>query len=121
MRLGIQIATALVGGFIGGWLVAFRLGGWRKSMEKDIALARKEADSELALARKSRAVMHKQLDDINTRLNRGDNVLGQVPVLATEIKHAAQELSATNRILEQFRGEFVTRRDCDLRHSPKGA
>jgi len=119
--LSVQIVTALVGGFLGGWLVAYKLGAWRKAIEKDIALVRQEAASGFALASKSRKTIHEQVDEIKSRLERGDSLLGKVPVLATEIKHAADELRATSRILEQFRAEFVTRRDCDLRHSPKGA
>jgi len=88
IRLIIGIAGAVIGGFAGGWMVAFRLGRWRSGIE-----SRVRANEE--------------------RLKRGDEPVGEVPVLRTRMEVLIEEV---RDIKTMMRDGFVTREECNRRH-----
>ncbi|MCD6416730.1 MAG: hypothetical protein J7M08_08565 [Planctomycetes bacterium] len=88
----ISAASALLGGFIGGWVVAFRLGRWRQRIED-------------------------HLEGIEARLSRGDNTIGSVPILETRVELILEELRAMKDELRRDRRNFVTHEECNRRHA----
>ena len=88
--------SALVGGFAGGCIVAFRLGRVIQKIEDDVAA--------------------------NTqRLARGDGPVGDVPVLKERVEVVIEELREIKRALRDDRKEFVTHTECDRRHEADAA
>ncbi len=92
MRLIFVMAGAVIGGFAGGWMVAFRLGTWRSDIE-----ARVQANE--------------------ARLQRGDAHVGKVPVLQERIDTVLAEV---RDIKAMIRDQVVTRLECDRRHEHAG-
>ena len=83
--------SALIGGAVGGWLIAHRVGRWQQRIED-------------------------RLEAAEVRLSKGDNPIGQVPVMKTQIDvliTALRELKA--EVHDGFK-ELVTRAECDRRH-----
>lgn len=83
--------SALVGGFIGGWTVAFRLGSWRQRVEDKI-------------------------DYIEDRLRRGDAPVNEVPVLAARLDALKASLDGVALTLRNELPRLVSREECDRRH-----
>jgi hypothetical protein len=90
-QTGISAMSALFGGFVGGWVVAFRLGRWRQRVED-------------------------HLQSIETRLLKGDNAVDNVPVLATRVGLILEELRSLKSEMRQDRKHFTTHEECDRRH-----
>jgi hypothetical protein len=63
----ISATSALFGGFVGGWVVAFRLGRWRQRVED-------------------------HLESIESRLLKGDRYVDGVPVLKARVDLILEEL-----------------------------
>ena len=84
--------SALSGGFIGGWVVAFRWGRWRQRVED-------------------------HLESIECRLLKGDPVVGSVPVLNTRVELILEELRAIKSEMRQDRKHFVSHEECNRRHA----
>lgn len=91
IQTAISAASALCGGFVGGWLVAFRLGRWRQSIEDSLRC-------------------------LEARLSRGDRAVDSVPILRTRVDLILEELRAIKEELRQERKHFVTHEECDRRH-----
>jgi len=83
--------SALSGGFIGGWVVAFRLGRWRQRVED-------------------------HLESIEARQLRGDRAVDSVPVLGTRVELILEELRAIKLEMRQDRKHFVSHEECNRRH-----
>ena len=83
--------SALAGGFAGGWLVAFRLGGWRQKVED-------------------------KLLGLEDRLARGDGAVNNVPVLGARVELILEELRTLRAEIRHERKLFVTHEECDRRH-----
>lgn len=83
--------TSVLGGFIGGWFVAFRIGSWRGAFEARLAAAEE-------------------------RLKRGDTPVGQVPILASKVEIIIEELRSLRREMREDRAQLVDREECDRRH-----
>jgi len=83
----MSVASALGGGFVGGWLVAFRLGGWRQRVEDSIRA-------------------------IEARLARGDTALDAMPVLGTRVELILEELRTIRGEMRHDRKQFVTHEEC---------
>ncbi len=90
-QTAISAASALFGGFIGGWVVAFRLGRWRQRVED-------------------------HLECIEARLSKGDRAVDSVPVLSTRVDLILEELRSIRGDLRHDRQSFVTHEECDRRH-----
>ena len=88
MRLIFVMAGAVIGGFVGGWTVAFRIGRWRSDIE-----ARVRANEE--------------------RLKRGDAPVGRVPVLTERMEMVIEEIRDIKKMMTE---RLVTRQECDRRH-----
>ena len=87
----ISAVSALFGGFVGGWVVAFRLGRWRQRVED-------------------------HLESIENRLLKGDRAVGNVPVLNTRVDLILEELREIKKQLRDDRTLFVSHEECDRRH-----
>ena len=87
----ISAASALFGGFVGGWMVAFRWGRWRQRVED-------------------------RLEGIEVRLCKGDRAVDNVPVLSTRVNLILEELRAIKVEMRQDRKHFVSHEECDRRH-----
>ena len=92
----ISALSALCGGFVGGWVVAFRLGRWRQRVED-------------------------HLESIEARLRTGDRAVGNVPVLTTRVDLILEEVRAIKLEMRQDRKQFVTHEECDRRHQDGSA
>lgn len=90
-QLTISALSALCGGFIGGWVVAFRLGRWRQRVED-------------------------HLESIESRLLKGDRLVDNVPVLSTRVELILEELRSLKVEMRQDRKCFVSHEECDRRH-----
>ncbi len=87
----ISALSALFGGFVGGWVVAFRLGRWRQRVED-------------------------HLESIESRLLKGDRAIDSVPVLSTRVDLILEELRLIKAEMRQDRKQFVSHEECDRRH-----
>ena len=92
----LSVVSALSGGFIGGWVVAFRLGRWRQQVED-------------------------RLDGVESRLSRGDRVVDNVPILNTRVDLNLEEVRAIKTEMRQDRKHFVSHEECDRRHHHVGS
>jgi len=72
-------------------VVAFRLGSWRQAVEDRLCAAEE-------------------------RLARGDEHVGNVPVLKARLDVVIEELRAIKLELRQDRRQFVSHEECDRRH-----
>jgi hypothetical protein len=91
IQTAISALSALSGGFVGGWVVAFRWGRWRQRVED-------------------------RLESIEARLLRGDRAVDNVPVLSTRVELILEELRSIKDELRQDRKHFVSHEECDRRH-----
>ncbi len=92
VQVVISAASALSGGFLGGWVVAFRWGRWRQRVED-------------------------HLESIEARLLKGDRVVDNVPVLGTRVDLILEELRAIKAEIRLERTHFVSHEECDRRHA----
>jgi len=92
----VTALSALAGGFVGGCVVAFRLGRWRQRIEDRIAAAEE-------------------------RLEKGDRHVGQVPILLTRVDLLIKTLDEFKQAFRDFTADVVTRRECDRRHARNGS
>jgi hypothetical protein len=88
----VSVVSAVTGGFVGGWVVAFRLGRWRQRVED-------------------------RLESIEGRLTDGDRFVSMVPVVNTRLEMMLEELREIKTALRDARRQFVTHEECDRRHS----
>jgi hypothetical protein len=91
MQTAFSAASALCGGFVGGWVVAFRLGRWRQRVED-------------------------HLESIESRLLKGDRAVDNVPVLSTRVDLILDEVRSIKAEMRQERKHFVSHEECDRRH-----
>jgi len=91
IQLVFSALSALAGGFIGGWTVAYRLGSWRQRVEDRLSHAER-------------------------RLEKGDKPIERMPVLAARIDVLIEEVKGIKAELRQERSLFVTKELCDRRH-----
>ena len=87
----ISATSALCGGFVGGWLVAFRLGLWRQRVED-------------------------HLENIESRLAKGDAAVDSVPLLRTRVDLILEELRIIKTEMRHDRKHCVSHEECDRRH-----
>jgi len=90
-QTALSALSAVCGGFVGGWVVAFRLGGWRQQVEDRLRAAEE-------------------------RLERGDPHVDDVPVLKARLDIVIEELRSIKLELRQDRRQFVSHEECDRRH-----
>jgi hypothetical protein len=91
IQTAVSAASAVCGGFVGGCVVAFRLGSWRQEIEDRLRVA-------------------------EDRLAKGDEHVGSVPVLKARLDIVIEELRAIKFELRQDRKQFVSHEECDRRH-----
>jgi len=91
-QVAVSVISAVTGGFVGGWVVAFRLGRWRQRVED-------------------------RLERIEGRLADGDRFVNMVPVVNTRMEMMLEELREIKKGLRDARTQFVTHEECDRRHS----
>jgi hypothetical protein len=87
----MSAGSAVSGGFIGGWVVAYKLGLWRQRVED-------------------------RLESIEYRLTRGNLVVDSVPILQTRVELILEELRSIKQEMRQDRKHFVSHEECDRRH-----
>jgi len=90
-QTAVSAISALCGGFIGGWVVAFRLGLWRQRVED-------------------------HLESIEKRLLKGDRHVESVPVLRTRVDLILEEIRTIKAEMQQDRQRFVSHEECKRRH-----
>jgi hypothetical protein len=91
LQTTMSAASALCGGFIGGWVVAFRLGRWRQRMED-------------------------KLNCIESRLRRNDGAVDSVPLIGVRVDLILEELRGIKTEMRQDREHFVSHEECNRRH-----
>jgi len=91
MQTVVSALSALGGGFVGGWLVAFRLGGWRQRTED-------------------------RLEHLEERQARADRALDAIPVVRVRADLILEELRTMRGEMRSDRKNFVTHEECDRRH-----
>ena len=109
-----QIVSWLLSGAVSGLVVAFvygrSSGRWQATIE-----------SQIAGATKSRESIHRELERITTRLDRGDREFDQhLERLATGGAHI-MSLTAEIKLLRADLANLVTHEECNRRHTAKGA
>ena len=87
----VSVVSAVAGGFMGGWVVAFRMGRWRQRVED-------------------------HLENIERRLASGDRTLYNVPIIDTRLEALVEELKALRTERREDVRRFVTHEECDRRH-----
>ncbi len=92
----LSAASALAGGFVGGWVVAYRLGRWRQRVEDN-------------------------LESIESRLQRGGRAVDCVPVLNARVDLILEELRTIKSEMRQDRKHCVSHEECDRRHQDANA
>lgn len=95
IQAAVSAVSALIGGSMGGWVVAFRLGRWRQRVED-------------------------RLERIEARLADGDQSVDMVPVLNTRVEMVLEQLREIRKALSDARRQFVTHEECDRRHGSGG-
>jgi len=88
----VSVVSAIAGGFIGGWTVAFRLGRWRQRVED-------------------------RLEMIDDRLANGDPHVDAVPVIQARLNVLLEELRALRSEMRADMRLLVTREECNRRHT----
>lgn len=96
VQTAVSAVAALFGGFVGGWVVAFRLGRWRQRVED-------------------------HLQSIESRLLKGDPLVDSVPVLSTRVDMILEELRIIKSEMRRDRERFVSHQECDRRHQDADA
>ncbi len=91
MQAVITVISALMGGFVGGWVVAFRLGRWRQRVED-------------------------RLENIERRAADGDRLVDQVPILMTRMETLVETTREIKQALRDGTRTFITREECRRRH-----
>jgi hypothetical protein len=91
VQAAVSVISAVTGGFVGGWVVAFRLGRWRQRVED-------------------------RLEGIEQRLADGDRFVNMVPVVNTRLEMMLEELREIKKALRDASSRFVTHEECDRRH-----
>jgi len=92
IQLALSGASALTGGFVGGWTVAFRLGRWRQMVEDRLAA-------------------------VEQRLENGDAHVDAVPVIEARLDVLLEEVRAIRKEMREDLKELVTKEQCNLRHA----
>ena len=90
----ISVASAVGGGFLGGLVAAFRVGGWKQNVDD-------------------------RLERTETRLSSGDDTLDRVPVIGSRLDMLFDELHALRQEVREARHEAVTHEECDRRHGAR--
>lgn len=92
MQAVITVISALLGGFVGGWVVAFRLGRWRQRVED-------------------------RLENIEKRAANGDRLVDQVPILMTRMETVVETTREIKQALRDGARTFIPREECNRRHN----
>ncbi len=99
LTVGVSCVSALFGGAVGGWLMAFRVGHrvgqWQATIDQRLTVAEK-------------------------RLEKGDEPVGEVPVLGVKIDGLAEQIKKLEGMVSQVIGNTVTTRECERRHERDG-
>ena len=87
----VTVCSALAGGFVGGWVVAFRMGRWQQSVEDRLSCAER-------------------------RLAEGGPHVDAVPIIEARLDVVLQEIREVKRELREERKYYVSHEECDRRH-----
>lgn len=90
-QVALTAFSALAGGFIGGLVVAFRIGSWRQSMEDRVTV-------------------------VERRLESGDPHVGKVPLLDERTRTILEEIREIKAALRDMRDAYVSHEECDRTH-----
>lgn len=91
LTIVVSSLSAVAGGFIGGWVVAYRIGRWRENVEGRLAAA-------------------------EARLERGDPHVGKVPILRERLEVVIAGLEEIKRNMREGFKKFQTKEVCEERH-----
>ena len=94
----VGLVSGAIGGVVSGFVLAFRLGAWKANVDSRLSQLERETEKQ------------------DERLAAGATVLDKLPVLDTQLGAVNQELKVFRQALHETRDEFVSRRECDLRH-----
>jgi len=92
VQAAVSVLSAVVGGFVGGWVVAFRLGRWRQRTED-------------------------RLEHVEEKLDSSDRALSAVPIISARLDVVLSEIREIKDGLRDDRRRFVTHEECDRTHS----
>ncbi len=91
IQMALSATSALAGGFVGGCVVAYKLGRWRQRVED-------------------------HLENIESRLLRGGRAVDSVPVLNARVDLILEELRTIKSEMRHDRKHCVSHEECDRRH-----
>ena len=91
IQASFTVLSAVSGGFVGGWVAAFRMGRWQQRVED-------------------------RLERTESRLLSGDRTLSSVPVIGTRLDLMLEEIRSLRADLKEQRRQFVSHGECDRRH-----
>jgi len=83
--------SSLVGGFVGGWLIAYRVGRWRQGVDAQLA-------------------SHQE------RLDSGKDRVRAVDVIESQVETVLNELRDMRKEMREDRSRFVTHEECERTH-----
>jgi len=87
----VSIVSAVSGGFVGGWVVAFRMGRWRQRVED-------------------------RLEVVEGRLANGDPHVDAVPVLRAQVDVVLKEIRDLKEMNREAFRHFQTKEICQEKH-----
>lgn len=119
LQFGLSVLSALVGGFVGGWTVAFRMGQWRQRIDSKIEEHGRQLDAGTERVRQV-PLLQARLDSIDRRLEDGDPHLGQVPVLAAKLDVVIDAINEVKGSVRMIAEHSVTHEECNRRHGDGG-
>jgi len=91
LQIVISGLSALLGGVVGGWLVAFKIGAWQQRVND-------------------------RLDAHEARLQRGNPAVDQVPVMAAKFEALIEDVREIKDNLRDWMPRLVTKEECNRRH-----
>jgi len=89
--VAISGLSGLIGGIVGGWIMAFRIGSWRQRVED-------------------------RLDQHDARLANGTPRVRAIPVLETKLEVLLEEVRGLKAQLRESFSVFQTKETCEAKH-----
>lgn len=130
------IGGGLIGAFVTGLRMGAKVGSWRRGVESEVELLKQTRAADKTEAENGRRRLHEDVEAIYKRLEKGSDMLGEVPKLSRELKLFTEELKLTRqsvaRLVEEKLPGLATKEDlkdavagrekvCDARHPGRRA
>ena len=91
LQPAVMVLLSLMSGFLGGWVVAFRMGSWRQRVEDRLGVA-------------------------EGRLEKGNPAVDKVPIVIERVDAVIKTIDEFKEAFRDFTARVVTRAECDRRH-----